>query len=116
MDRFELDTILRPVKGKIHALDTEALRKVSDRIREFVLEYAPEVVNAAEGFAEDVTYIPGSATGCPPEQIGNSFLFRPRDLDPMWIEVPALLALQKSTRLVRGAVRRKTARQGTKKK
>ena len=105
-DRLDLDIIVRPAGGKIHALNLQVIKHVSHRVREFLLEYSPELVNAAEGFAKDVTYVPVSATGCSPEQVGDDFLFRPCDLNPMWVEVPVLIALQKTTTLVRGAIRR----------
>jgi hypothetical protein len=78
-----------------HALDTAAVEAVSDRVRELLWSLTPELVSAAENFAQEVIYIPVSATGRSPEldpQTGMLGL-RPRDLRPMWVETPLLYAM-----------------------
>ena len=62
----------------------------------------PELVAAAEGFAEQVIYVPVSATGRGPEVDSRTgaFGFRPRDIAPIWAEVPLLYALSKWTQAI----------------
>jgi hypothetical protein len=90
--------VVRPVKSSLAALDLDTLRRMSDQLRTLLLEHAPEVVTAAEGFSDDVTYIPASALGHSPEiDPKTGYLsIRPRDISPMWAEVPLLYALHRS--------------------
>ena len=57
--------------------------------------HAPEFVNAAEGFAEKVIYIPVSALGVGPEVDPDTggLGVRPNDVAPNWAEVPLLYLL-----------------------
>ena len=77
------------------ALDVPKIQAVSRRVRQLLFEITPELVASAEGFAEHVTFIPVSATGRSPEidaatgQMG----IRPRDVHPVWVEVPMLWTL-----------------------
>ena len=82
----------------------DVLRDAARRDRGGVAEVArvswklcPEIVSAAESFAEQVIYIPVSATADSPEVDPKSGLFgiRPRDIDPMWAEVPLLYVLSR---------------------
>jgi hypothetical protein len=105
--RISLDEIIRPVSSEMSALYLKPLQKVSKKLRDVLREYAPEIVTAAEGFCDDVTYIPASALGRGPEinPATGAFGIRPRDIDPMWAEVPLLYALHRTTdRLVYSAV------------
>ncbi len=79
------------------------IEQVSAQLRALLVRLTPEIVAAAESFAAEVLYIPVSATGCSPTwdaQIGK-FCFRPRDLDPLWVEVPLLCLM---SRWMRGLV------------
>lgn len=81
-----------------NALDLPAIDEVSSRVREMLWQYSPEMVSAAEAFAQHVIYVPASATGCSPIFDADSKTnlgFRPRDLQPEWTEVPLLVALAK---------------------
>ncbi len=73
---------------------------VSQTVRELLLKLAPEIVTTAEHFAEEVLFIPMSATGLSPslDPQSGALGFRPKDLSPIWAEVPLLHALAKSTR------------------
>ena len=66
-------------------------------MRELLWEHTPELVSAAESFAEEVIYIPVSATGCGPEvdAASGAFGFRPRNIKPIWAEVPSLYVMAK---------------------
>ncbi len=78
------------------ALDMSVIDETSRKVRDLLWEYSPEIVSAAEAFAERVVYVPVSATGCSPEldpETGKIAGIRPRDINPMWAEVPLLVAL-----------------------
>ena len=78
------------------ALDMTTINDTSDKVRGLLWQYSPEIVGAAEAFAERVIYVPVSATGCSPEydaETGCILGVRPRDINPMWAEVPLLVAL-----------------------
>jgi len=77
------------------ALNHGLLQAVSEDMRKLMSKYAPEFVNAAEGFAEHVTYIPVSALGrAPTLHSGTGMLgIRPADIAPKWAEIPLLYLL-----------------------
>jgi hypothetical protein len=79
-------------------LDLEVVEKQSGRARKLLMHVCPEIVAAAEGFSNSVTYIPVSALGRSPEQDERSRLLgiRPRDIRPNWVTVPFLYALWRS--------------------
>jgi hypothetical protein len=79
------------------ALEMNHIEDVSRRVREFLWKLSPEIVSAAEGFAENVMFVPVSATGRGPQRDAatGALGVRPRDIRPMWAEVPLLLALAK---------------------
>jgi hypothetical protein len=79
----------------LNAMDLEAVDQVSKRVRALLWEVTPEFVSAAEGFAEQVIYIPISATGSSPsvDPATGAVGFRPRDIQPIWVEVPLLYVL-----------------------
>lgn len=83
--------------GTRSAVDIEKIEKLSGRIRAILWKLSPELVSAAESFAEQVIYIPSSATGCSPEAdpATGQFKIRPRDLRPIWAEAPLLYAMAK---------------------
>lgn len=88
----------RPVRGGESTetiLNHRRITQVSLDLREIMLRYAPEFVNAAEGFAEDVTYIPVSALGHSPTQEAGTGRFgvRPGSISPQFAELPLLYLL-----------------------
>ena len=103
-----LEDPIRDAKG-IAGLDTELVHEVSAKLRTILAKLAPEFVNAAEGFAEKVTYIPVSALGRPPEEDPETGMLgvRPSEVVPVWAEVPLLYLLnQTSTGLIPSVRRR----------
>ncbi|MBI2826543.1 MAG: hypothetical protein HYX69_17870 [Planctomycetia bacterium] len=77
------------------ALDKEVIQERSQKLRKVLWQLTPEIVAAAEGFAQQVIYIPVSAIGRSPEsdpQTG-ALGIRPRDIHPRWAEVPLLYFL-----------------------
>jgi hypothetical protein len=81
--------------GETCALDRTLIETVSSQMRTVMSNYAPEFVNAAEGFAENVVYIPVSALGVSPEvdESTGALGVRPNDVAPNWAEVPLLYLL-----------------------
>ena len=86
-------------EGGLSILNLKRIQAVSNPVRKMLLDVTPEIVGAIEQFAADVIYIPVSATGGPPEinqQTGESG-FRTENIRPVWVEVPMLYALARST-------------------
>ena len=97
------DSPIRPLKYKeynINALRLDYVREASDAVRRMLQQYTPEFVMAVESFAEDVVYIPVSATGVSPtvDPITHASGFRAIDMKPIWIEIPMLYALSRMTK------------------
>ncbi len=67
---------------------------VSFALRELVLQYAPALVHAAEGFFDTVTFIPFSSFGCfsRPGASGQLGVI-PAQIAPVWVEEPFLALL-----------------------
>jgi len=82
------------------ALDLELIEGVSANLRSLLWKLTPEVVAAAEGFAQHVIYIPISALGRPPEvdEQTGALGIRPKDIAPQWVETPLLYVLAKETK------------------
>jgi hypothetical protein len=92
----QLESPWRTKDGRVlSAMQLDYIEQVSQRLRALLWELTPEFVSAVDGFAQNVTYIPVSATGCSPTvdpatgQVG----FRPRHMRPMWVEAPLLYVL-----------------------
>ncbi|WP_164104224.1 hypothetical protein [Candidatus Laterigemmans baculatus] len=84
----------------VRSLNRDRIQAISSQVGDLLRELCPEIVAAAEGFARDLTFIPVSATGRSPEldPESGSLGIRPRDMDPYWVEVPMLYALNSSAR------------------
>lgn len=81
--------------SSLKVLDGKRIQSVSDKVGELLRELTPEIVSAAESFAQELTFIPVSATGSSPEidPKTGSLGVRPKDISPYWVEVPLLHAL-----------------------
>lgn len=77
------------------AMDLQYVEAVSADVRSLLVRLTPELVSAAEAFAEQVIYIPVSSLGHPPEVDTQTGLLgvRSRDLHPVWAEVPILYTM-----------------------
>ena len=82
-------------ESAVAVLNHRRLMQVSSDMRALMVRYAPEFVNAAEGFATNVTYIPVTALGCSPTLQPETGLLgiRPADIAPKWAEIPLLYLL-----------------------
>ena len=98
---LDLDTVTDPIvlppegHGQMAAVDVPRIQQMSHKLRELLMQIAPEIVTVAEDFCDDVTYIPFSALGHSPQRIPDQpgLLIRPRDIRPRWATVPILYAL-----------------------
>jgi hypothetical protein len=83
----------------LSGIDLTVIEDVSKRVRAVLWELTPEVVATAEAFAELVVYVPVSAIGRSPEIDPESKLLgvRPRDIHPIWTEIPVLYSIACST-------------------
>lgn len=80
------------------ALDLKRIQALSDRTKKLLFQLAPDIVAAAEGFSDEVIYLPNSALGCSPEQIPGSNVLgiRPSYIRPLLAELPLLYALHRA--------------------
>lgn len=83
--------------GLRSAVNVEGIEETSRLLRSLLWHVSPEVVSAAESFASQVLYIPVSATGCGPQvdPATGALGFRPRDINPIWAEVPVLYSMSR---------------------
>jgi hypothetical protein len=84
----------------IQAINVEKILKASQQVELLLEKLCPEIVATAIGFAEEVFFIPISATGRGPEvdPETGALGIRPRDIKPWWVEIPLLLGFHRSTR------------------
>jgi hypothetical protein len=94
-DRLGMDQVLRESRASHRALDVDAIARVSAQVRTVLETNAPEIVVAAEGFSERVVYLPVSALGGAPmaHPKSGALCVRPRDVSPLWVEIPIIYAL-----------------------
>lgn len=81
--------------GQTAVLNHRRILQISLDMRQLMLQYAPEFVNATEGFAENVTYVPVSALGHSPtlEVETGKLGVCPGRIAPQWAELPLLYLL-----------------------
>jgi len=86
--------------GGPDGVSIERVQEISDRVRQVLVEHASELVSVAEGFCREVIYLPVSATGCSPQvddETDQPIGIAPKDINPMWVEVPLLYVLARFT-------------------
>ena len=85
-------------QGNVTAVDVERIESRSDRVRELLERFSPEVVTAAESFARDITFVAVSSLGPHIEVDPHSGLagVRPRNIRPHWTAVPLLYSLSRT--------------------
>ena len=78
-------------------MNLQAIEEVSQLVRTLLWKVSPEIVSAAESFSSQVLYVPVSATGRSPETDPKTGAlgFRPKDIKPVWAEVPMLYAMSR---------------------
>jgi hypothetical protein len=107
----EADELVRlPIAAKVAGIDGRpvlafhrpSIDQISKSIRKMLAKYAREVIDAAEGFSSDVTYLACSATGRNVQAVAGggdfnaTFGIRPRDVKPFWCELPFLVAMERN--------------------
>jgi hypothetical protein len=83
--------------GPVAAMQLDVVDALSQKLRSLLWEVSPELVAAAESFASQVLYVPVSATGSSPERDPRTgaFGFRPKNIKPVWAEVPLLYTMSR---------------------
>ena len=67
---------------------------ISYNLRTLIMEFAPELINTAEGFFEQVILVPFSSFGCLSSVSGSGQIgVVPGDIKPVWAETPFLSLL-----------------------
>ncbi len=99
------------------ALNLDRVEELSKGIRRLLLEYAPEVISAAESLAKTVMYIGVSALGTTPvrhPEHPDRWAVRPIDVQPIGVEIPILYGLNlQFPRLIPGGRRSGSTRSNT---
>ena len=91
----------RPVRFTPDALsatlDRDRIMSTSFALRELLLGYVPELVQTAETFFNDVTFVPFSNFGRPAysSEASGQFGIIPSEIAPIWVDVPMLHLLAK---------------------
>lgn len=90
---------VRHADGKSSSLSTSLVKTASKAMRQFLLKYAPNIVNTCDSFASNVTYVPVSSLGKPPamDPSGSQSMIRPSEIHPVWVTVPLVLATALTT-------------------
>jgi hypothetical protein len=97
-DGTPLDVVTPPYSRERAGLGKMGIRRVdrtSARVRELLMQFAPEMVTAAEDAFERVIYVPVSATGTSPVLDESSGLLKVHvsKIAPAWCAVPFAYAL-----------------------
>jgi hypothetical protein len=109
MDKLSQRDWSEPWKsGKgVCGLDAERIEQTSAELRTLLRVTCPDLIQAAEGLATEVLYVPVSALGYAPLSTPNGPVVRPVDVKPIWVTAPVLYGLYRwLNRLVPG-LRRK---------
>jgi hypothetical protein len=82
-------------KDRLAGLEVDWIQERSAELRSLLARVCPEVVRAAEDFAEKVVYIPVSALGHAPvaDPATKVNAIRPAEIAPAWVTVPLLYGL-----------------------
>jgi len=78
---------------KLGGLDMERIARVSEAVEEVLRRSVPEFVSAVRGIAQEVTFVPVSATGCSPVMSDGLLRIRASKVSPWWVTVPFLMDL-----------------------
>ncbi len=117
-DIVDMTSLLCRIPDRGAALDLKRLQRISKRMRELMFQLAPDIVAAAEGFSDEVIYLPNSALGCSPEVLrlsgGTEALgVRPCNIQPMLAELPLLYALHRAVPTLIPGIQRTSGDGGT---
>jgi len=101
--------------GAFSSFNVEQVEKRSQALRALLLKVCPEIVTAAESFAQTVVYVPVSALGVRPHEIPENNdpkklrqAMRTRDIKPRWVTTPLLYGISKYLPGLVQVLRRKT--------
>jgi hypothetical protein len=81
--------------------EADKVDRLSGKVRDLLAKLCPELIQAAEGFFTNVTYVPVTALGHAPQaNVGGRPAIRPTEIRPLWVTVPFLTGLRQVTDLV----------------
>lgn len=108
---LDLTALLCRISDHRTAIDLKHLYQLSQKIRELLFQLAPDIVAAAEGFSNEVIYLPNSALGCSPEPLllsdgTEALAVRPCHIRPRLAEIPLLYALHRAVPTLIPAIQR----------
>ena len=97
-DPWQMARSASNAEDTFHAFDVNAVARQSQLARQVLLQTSPEIVTAAEGFAEDVTYVPVTAVGWNVSVDAKSGLpaIKPSEAAPYWATVPFLYGISRA--------------------
>ena len=93
------DPWFRSSRLSVAAINREEIERRSVQLRSVLRTYVPEIVQAAEEFAETVYYVPVSALGSPPsiDEHGRPWM-EPAKIRPTNVDVPLIFGLSLAAR------------------
>lgn len=83
------EEVYKVIDKNIYGLDYKVLRKMSNKIEEFMIEIVPEVIETVHAIANDVWFMPVSSLGHNPKKEG----VRPKEIKPIFVELPFVFML-----------------------
>ena len=86
-------------------LNLSKIDQVSNQLKKLLQTHCPEVVAASQSISSNVYYVPVSATGVSPQVDSETggYKIPTNEIDPMWCEVPVLIAMAyRAPRLIFG--------------
>lgn len=100
---------VRPAGARFSALDVSAIQNVSQLCAQRLRQTCPRVTNALEGFANDIVYVPVSATGWNTtfDAKGKPAIRQGEDEERHWPAVPFLYALRRIAPNLMAEIKRK---------
>lgn len=103
MDVAEIPYVTRQKEAggeEENCLGMKNIMRVSYELREMMIKYAPGLVNAAEGFFENVYFVPVSNFGTFAEQNRDGAIgVVPEKIRPVWVDVPLLILLTRNEQI-----------------
>lgn len=97
LEHMQLERPIWSRSDGLNVIDMARVRTVSNRVRELLKRFSPELVSAVESFSDSAWFIPVSATGRPPDvnpETGSQGI-RPCDINPVWCDIPMALVISR---------------------
>lgn len=103
---FDIDITTEPYQpsadGELWRVDIKRIEAASAQVRQMLLQYAGELVSAAESISNEVLYLPVSSLGCSPQTANGeqksgrpALVVEPSQIRPQWTTVPLIYPMTK---------------------